>query len=255
MLGVVFHYTHTPQAAGPRGLPPQLTSHRGACSGFLGWKGRRWAEGMSFRTGMNSPSGIFHPLFTGCPRLSLSPSSLSSHQGHPRPAHGGPCAPLSHPMAHIFPRSCIPVPSPRCIPDVLCASHHLFSTSSSSFPCQELWVASVPPDTTTMTSLSLRYRARPPSVLQCHCWHPLLPPQIYHSSFPSVAESKSPGTSIVHAFILSPSEAVHALRAFFHPLHSCFHHRALVNISVFLFCFTSLLSFCLGRRSLKVLTF
>lgn len=118
MLGVVFHYTHTPQAAGPRGLPPQLTSHRGACSGFLGWKGRRWAEGMSFRTGMNSPSGIFHPLFTGCPRLSLSPSSLSSHQGHPRPAHGGPCAPLSHPMAHIFPRSCIPVPSPRCIPDV-----------------------------------------------------------------------------------------------------------------------------------------
>lgn len=95
-------------------------------------------------------------------------------------------------MAHIFPRSCIPVPSPRCIPDVLCASHHLFSASSSSFPCQELWVASIPPGTTTMTSLSLRYRARPPSVLQCHCWHPLLPPHIYHSSFPSVARVQIP---------------------------------------------------------------
>lgn len=86
MLGVVFHYTRTLQAAGPRGLSPQPTSHQGACSGFLGWEGRRWAEGTSFRTGMNSPSGIFHPLFSGCPRISLSPSSLSSHRGHPRPA-------------------------------------------------------------------------------------------------------------------------------------------------------------------------
>lgn len=204
---------------------------------------------------MNSASGTLRPLFSGCPGLSLFPSSLSSHQGHPRPAHRGPCAPLSHPLAHIFPRSRIPVPSVRCIPDVLCASHHLFSTSSS-FPCWELWVASIPPG--TITSLSLHYGARPPCVLQCHCWHPLLPPCIYHSSFPSVTGSKSPGTSIFHAFILSPSESVHALHAFFHPLRSCFqpvHHRAFVNISVFLFCFASVLSFCLGRRSLKVLTF
>lgn len=109
---------------------------------------------------MNSASGTLSPLFSGCPRLSLFPSSLSSHQGHPRPTHRGPCARLSHPLAHISPQSHVPVPSVRCIPDVLCASHHLFSTSSS-FPCQELWVASIPPGTMIITSLSLHYRARP----------------------------------------------------------------------------------------------